>query len=211
MDDPKHTEEFYRERRIGRVCLYIELVYVLILTIALVFRFDVFAHLIVGQFILISLYLIVGWLYSAYLRITGKQKLVKKNHYSIADWFAQKFPRPFNEKTMYRVTNIVMEIVSLALAVRFMYPLYGYMFENTDGGEQASISFMFFGLMLLAACGISIGLLMSYRHLVRNCSVILMVFPLFLLVLESQEWALCIFTIVIGAINFWLYYRNEIV
>ena len=199
-------------RKLNRIALFIELIYVIFLAYAITFNFSLFAHLIVGQFFLVIAYFLTGWIYILYLRASGQYV---SQHYrkreSLADKFANVLPHYTFKKSFYRFLGLT---VILSSAVYFFISLV-IVFQDLSLPTNNFDIFDSFALYTNMAnqiflFGLLIGLLMGYKRTVRNSSIGIMICSIVLAICWPHLWLSYLVMLVTGFLGLILFIRNQI-
>lgn len=61
--DENDLKQWLKRRKVDKVLAYLELCYVILLLLSLLYDFSMFMHLLLVQGIVILLYLVVGWIF----------------------------------------------------------------------------------------------------------------------------------------------------
>lgn len=212
MDEKHQTKSFFRERKIGRIFLYIELFYALLLGYSLMFAFSLFAHLVLGQFIIAGSYFLAGWIYVRYLKIRGrlpddgkggkKESFRQKN----ADFWSQ-----FDSRFFYNSTELITVLLGCgAFSWIFVYT-YTELFLDARNLNPVNslIGYLSFALGVVVFFNVA-GILFGKQYFVRKCAIIELVLSLVLILIYPAHWLTMIFVIITAASSLFLFIKNKI-
>lgn len=210
MDEYRHNKSFFRERKIGRICLYIELFYVTLLAYSLIFAFSLFAHLILGQFIIIVLYFASGWCYGLYLKATGKlpeggpeKRSFKEKNMD----FWSRFDRKFFYNSLELVT-VLLGIYVFSWSFAYIYVEFFGSVKSLDP-VQSLIGYLNFALIVVVFFNVA-GLLMGRRYLVRKCAIAEIAVAVVLLWIYPLHWITLLLAILTAVSLLFLFAKNKI-
>lgn len=204
--DEKQLKQLLKLRRLNKKALYFELIYALILLFSLVFNFSLFMHLVLIQGVVISLYLIIGWIFDRGDRIIR----VKKRDTLWETITSTRFTKLF----FLRLFEGIIFFVAIAVALRFSRQLWDILFEmpykvKLDGGVENIMLYSAFGYVLLMA-GIAVGLLVGNKKFIKINSILIVLLAIILLLIHSPLVIPNIIGMSVGVIGIWLSYRVKL-
>lgn len=207
----RRIKDFFKDPDV-RWALWVELFYVVLLLLTLLFNFSLFMHLVVGQFFLIGTYFVIGWIYYGYLKVNGLvPENPNKKRRSLGDIFARIFPRYSAKKTFYRILNLIVVILAVGLAIQvFGQVFYDLGLKNNNFNFWDSLALYCNIVCFIALVGIAIGLLMGYRRMVRNSSIAALILTIILAMCWPQFWVTYILILLVAFNSFWVYLHNQI-
>lgn len=207
MDEHHQSDKFFRERRWGKIFLYFELVYVLILFCTVQFDFKIFADLIVGQLILLVIYYVSGWAYGIYLKKTGKAPIDEREKESLRDKLAYRFTKKF----WYHLLRLFTIFLGIGVSIRMFAEFYSDIFTNANAIDvkHTLIGYVAFACFFFLAIS-TVGLLAGWRRDIRNTSLFTIVIALFLIMVWPTHWLNFSLGILTASLILFLYHKNKI-
>lgn len=207
MDEQHQDEKFFRERRLGKIFLYFELAYVLVLFWAVQFDFKLFAHLLVGQFFVVLIYFITGWIYGIYLKKTGKAPIDEREKETLRE----KLSYRFTSKFWYRFLEIITIFLSLGVALRMFAEFYNDIFTNANAIDvkHTLIGYVAFACFFLLVFS-TVDILMGWRRKIRNISITNILIAVFLIIVWPVHWLNFSLAIAASLLVLFLFYQNKI-
>lgn len=207
MDEWYNTKKWFRERRWGRAFLYFELAYVVVLFLSAWFNFGLFAHLVVGQFIIITIYYLTGIIVGIYLKKAGKLPVDESEKESLR----QKLAYRFNSRFFYHSLELLNLLLGIGVAVRAFSQAYVEFFSSNNSFDPIHAIVGYIGMAyFFFIMGMTISLLMSWRNGVRNCSFLTIITAVILLICLPAHWLNYLLGIVVAAVTLFLYYQNKL-
>lgn len=207
MDDQHQTKKWFRERRFGKAFLYFELVYVIALFLSAWFNFGLFAHLIVGQFIIIALYYLTGAVVGIYLKKTGQLPVDEREKESLRERIAYRF----NSRFFYHSLEFIDLILGVSVAIRACAQNYAEIFANINAIDLLHYLIGYIGFAyFLSILSTVISLLMNWRNGVRDGGILTIITALILFICWPAHWVNYILGIVTVVVALFIYYKNKL-
>lgn len=199
-------------KKINHFALFIELAYVVLLLYSILFNFSLFAHLIVGQFFLITAYFLTGWIYVLHLKVSGQYV---SQHYrkreSLADKLANLLPHYTFKKSFYRFLGLIVILSSAIYFITSFVIVFQDLASSTNNFDVFD-SFALYTNMAnqIFLFGLLTGLLMGYKRMVRNSSIGIMICSIVLAICWPHLWLTYIIMLFTGFLGLILFIRNQI-
>lgn len=207
MDEWHNTKKWFRERRWGRAFLYFELAYVFVLFLSAWFNFGLFAHLVVGQFIIITIYYLTGIIVGIYLKKTGQLPVDEREKESLR----QKLAYRFNSRFFYHSLEVIDILLGVGVAEGAFSQDYVDFFSSNNSFNPLHAIIGYIGLAyFFLIMSMVVSLLMSWRNGVRNSSFLTIITAVILLICFPAHWLNYILGIVVAAITLFIYYQNKL-
>lgn len=207
MDERHQTKKWFRERRFGRIFLYFELAYVIVLFLSAWFNFGLFAHLVVGQFIIIAIYYLTGAIVGVYLKKTGQLPVDEREKETLREKLAYRF----NSRFYYHSLEFLDLVLGIGVAIRSYAQNYAEIFANINAIDPRHSIIGYIGMVyFLCILSTVVSLLMSWRNGVRNGSFLTVIMAVILLICWPTHWFNYILGIVVAAIALFIYYKNKL-
>lgn len=168
----KEFGKWMRNRRLERGALYFELAYAVVLLLTLLFAFSLFMHLIVLQGILISLYLLIGWIDEARSK---DEQIIKVNKRDTLRATISSIR--INRRFFYRLFEAIVVIAALVAALLMLRPIWAYLLQapNPHVSEARQNWNLYSNFTeVISQIVLMIAILTGKRKVLRDTSVLIL-------------------------------------
>lgn len=202
-----------RNRKWGRVALAFEAIYAVVLFFTLLFNFGLFAHLIVIQFFVTLAYFVSGWGYDFYIKHIAKSPINNyQNKETFVDKFSKAFPHKADKNTFYHFLAIIDLIAGIGMMIQIVGIMYYDLTLKTNSFDILDSMGLYVNLIyLFGFLGIVVGLLMNYRRMIRNTSVLVIIASIFLAIYWPHFLTTYIVGLAVGIVGLTLYLKRKII
>ena len=207
MDEKNIPKNFLKERFWGKAFLYFECAYVALLLYYLLFNFALFMHLLVGQFIIILLYNIAGWISGIYLRAKGKLPVDERQKETLRE----KLSYRISKKSLYRFFEIVLVFFGVGVADFLFSQSYVYFTDNFKHYDvfHTVINYAYFGDFLIVF-GIIAAILMGKRLVIIKMEIVGIVLTAILIATWPIHWVTLLLSILFFGASLFLCLNNQV-
>lgn len=212
MNDSNKAKWFLFKRKLAKIAVYLEAIYVVGLAIALIYNFAIFAHMLVWQFFIILAYFVTGWIVDLYLKLTGKAPVDERTKKSsFKDKISEMFPSYSKTKSFYRLLSTLTVIASFIILMLILATIFNDLYDpKNQWGIGDSLTLYLSSADIITLMMIVVGLLMGYRRATRNGGFVAMIVAVILMIIWPHFWLIYLFNLLSGASAFFLYLRNQI-
>lgn len=199
-------KQWLKRRKVDKVLAYLELFYVILLLPSLLYDFSMFMHLLLVQGIVISLYLVVGWIFDRgdpIIRMRKRDTL----------WETITSIR-LTKLFFLRLFEGLIFFIALGIAIRFSRQLWNILFEMPFKFKlsDTALNIMLYGdfAYVLILVGLAIGILAANKRFIRVASVITIFLAVVLLLAKSPLLITNILGMLVSLIGIWFSYRAKL-
>lgn len=199
-------KQWLKRRKVSKVIAYLELFYVILLLLSLLYDFAMFMHLILFQGIIISLYLVVGWIFDRgdpIIRMRKRDTL----------WETITSIR-LTKLFFLRLFEGFVFFIALGVAIRFSRQLWNILFEMPlkFSLSDAAMNIMLYGdfAYVLIMVGLAIGILAANKKFIRLASIFAIFLTIILLWTKTPLLIANIIGMLVSLTGIWFSYRAKL-
>lgn len=214
MIDPnsKTFQKVFKNKRRTRFIIYAELLYALILFLAVIYDIAIFFRLVVIQFVVLFVFFALGWLIDRHDRRTGKAITNQKDHAFFLKTFMEEPPIQ-KQKSIFRTVSFIAIVLSFLIAAFSCEQVFALIALKPASGAAGIIQdVVSYGdvFYLLTMSGIMFGLLFGKKRLERDSSLASLFLSLLLIAFLPTYWWIYLCGILVSVAGYVLYRLNQL-